>query len=61
MSEDKIDFTEDAVMKYLDDCIDYWRDKRDKGINPTIAIHYIDIYQSVRTSLFGETKPIANS
>ncbi len=61
MSEDKIDFTEDAVMKYLDDCIEFWRKNRDDGLQSEKAKYYIDCFQSVRTSLFGETKPIANS
>lgn len=58
MSTETIAINSESIKKYLDDCIDHWRDKRDKGINPTMAINYIDAYQSVRTSLFGETKPV---
>jgi hypothetical protein len=61
MSEDKISFTEEAVKKYLDFLIDYWRKQRDDCLDNSgiklAAYVYIDAYQSVRTSLFGELKP----
>ena len=55
------------VRAYLDRCIDHWRKQRDEPIStpPTMdeaqllnmAILYIDAFQSVRSSIFGETKP----
>lgn len=50
---ERIGFTEKEVKKYLDGCIRYWRKWRDKGGSKT-ASYYIDAFQSVRTSLFGE-------
>lgn len=61
-----IPFTEKDVKEYLDDCIIYWRRNKknlknnmDDGFwamdkNILIASCYIDAYQSVRISLFGE-------
>ncbi len=54
-----VPFTEKDVKAYLDECIVFWRKKRD---NPSIedrlrismAEHYVDAFQSVRMSLFGE-------
>ncbi len=68
-----IKFTKKDVKKYLDQCIEHWRnDKRilkeriknqdmDDGFwaldkNMDMATFYIDAYQSVRMSLFGELK-----
>lgn len=48
---DKIEFTEDAVKKYLDDCISCWRENGTEE-----SKYYIDSLQSVRVSLFGELK-----
>ena len=42
----------EAVREYLDSCIRYWRDYPSPH-----ARYYIDAFQSVRTSLFGETLP----
>lgn len=50
---DVVLFTKNAVKKYLDTCIEYWRLKHDKGDEG--ALYYVDAYQSVRTSLFGES------
>ena len=59
----RIEFTEEAVKEYLDMCIKFWRKRRDSskesgaGGNEKdefMAICYIDCFQSVRTSLFGE-------
>lgn len=50
-----INFTRKDIKEYLDKCIDYWRTQRDKK-NNGIAKYYIDAFQSVRTSLFGELK-----
>lgn len=56
MSKDVIPFTKDEVKKYLDECIVFWRKKRDSdGEKAEMFEYYIDAYQSVRTSLFGET------
>ena len=44
-----VDFTEENVKEYLDDCIAYWR-----NANKDYSVYYLDAYQSVRISLFGE-------
>ena len=53
-----VDFTPDAVKEYLDSAIRTWRRKRDGSIQPEalkiMAGHYIDAFQSVRVSMFGE-------
>ena len=52
-----VPFTEISVKEYLDRCIVYWREKRDSSnsINDKeTSINYIDAFQSVRCSLFGE-------
>ncbi|HEC66692.1 MAG TPA: hypothetical protein ENI23_15555 [bacterium] len=57
---DTIDFTKEAIREYLDGCIRYWRDLRDAAESPEQAIQatcYVDAFQSVRTSLFGELLP----
>lgn len=41
------------IKEYLDMCIRYWRDKRDKENCPH-AYYYIDAFQCVRVSVFGE-------
>lgn len=46
-----VEFTEDAIKKYLDGCISFWRKSKKAE-----ALIYIDSYQSVRASLFGELK-----
>ena len=52
-----IEFEETAVKQYLDDAITFWRIKRDKENEP-LAPAYIDAFQSVRISLFGELLPV---
>jgi len=60
--EDRVPFTEKDVKLYIDECIKFWRKKRDstRGLGMKefkereVAPFYIDAYQSVRTSLFGE-------
>lgn len=42
-----------SILKYLDGCIAFWRNKRDNE-NCEYAKYYIDAFQSVRKSLFGE-------
>lgn len=41
------------VKDYLDKCIKYWRKKRDEE-NCDYAKYYIDAFQSVRASVFGD-------
>ena len=49
---DVIPFTREDVKTYLDRCIRRWRsDSRE------CAMYYVDAFQSVRTSLFGELLP----
>ena len=50
-----IPFTKEDVKEYLDKSITFWRDLRKDG--DEIAIYYIDAYQSVRSSIFGELLP----
>lgn len=51
------------IEKYLDGCIRRWRNIRDsdgEGMTDaarTMAVYYIDAFQSVRTSLFGQVLP----
>jgi len=54
----KVEFSEESVKKYLDEAIENWRKKSEgaEGEDALIANCYIDAYQSMRTSLFGETK-----
>jgi hypothetical protein len=58
-----VPFTPEAVMAYLDGAIRSWRKKRDRAIGGDIraynmAVFYVDAYQSVRESLFGELLPV---
>jgi len=58
--KDKIDtipFEERAVRAYLDRVIVHWRERREFAKEEETklqAIYYIDAYQSMRISLFGE-------
>lgn len=52
----KMDNLED-IKAYLDNCIRYWRSKRDKE-NCEYAIYYIDCFQSIRSSILGECLPV---
>lgn len=57
----KLEFTEEAIKKYLDDCITLWRAEVRGGGSiegRTMAVYYVDAYQSVRSSIFGETLPV---
>ena len=47
-----IPFREKEVKDYLDRCIIFWRKKKLNGDQK--AEDYIDAYQSMRISLFGE-------
>lgn len=53
--------TPNEIKSYLDGAIVEWRKTRDNASEPaqeTIAVHYIDAFQSVRMTLFGETLPM---
>ncbi len=54
-------FRRKAVLEYLDAMIGIWRARRDEsggGEAYQLAVHYVDAYQSVRSSLFGSTLPL---
>lgn len=51
MSE-TVEFAKEAIREYLDRCIRVARRKRDEG--ESMYVYYVDAYQSIRTSLFGE-------
>lgn len=54
-----IPFTEEAVKDYLDSAIRKWRRVRQtqqEHIDPTVTC-CINVFQSVRTALFGELLP----
>jgi hypothetical protein len=54
---DTIPFEKKAVKAYLDRNIVFWRERlKDSNV---VADDYIDAYQSVRMTLFGETLPAA--
>ena len=57
--DDVVAFTEESVRAYLDAAIKEWRNIRDSpgtvGEVLLIARCNIDVFQSVRVSLFGET------
>ncbi|GAG30978.1 unnamed protein product [marine sediment metagenome] len=44
-----VEFTKEDVKEYLDNAISYWRGSRE-----SYSTYYVDAYQSVRMSLFGE-------
>ncbi len=45
--------TRRAIKKYLDSAIVDWRAMRESG--NSMAIYYVDAFQSVRMSIFGDT------
>ncbi len=51
MKNKVISFTKKDVKKYLDECIIFWRDTRNKDYDSFAPI-YVDAYQSIRMSLF---------
>ncbi len=58
LSLDKVPFEESKVKEYLDNCIVFWREQRESGGEMSaIAVYYVDAFQSMRTSLFGELLP----
>ena len=50
----RVPFTRSAIRKYLDDCIDFWHRQDEEGWEP--SEFYIDVYESVRMSIFGNLK-----
>lgn len=46
----------EEIKEYLDKCIRYWRDKRDKD-GCEYAKYYIDAFQSIRMSIFDDLLP----
>lgn len=48
--EKQLPFEEAYVKGYIDECIRHWR-----GSDEPHAEYYVDAYQSVRASVFGET------
>ncbi len=60
--QDTIEFTGDAIKGYLDKAIIRWRKTKDEvapgnATDDLVASCYIDAFQSVRMSLFGELLP----
>ena len=47
-------FVEAEVRAYLDAAVRHWRARRDAADPDPLAAIYVDAFQSVRTSLFGE-------
>lgn len=70
MSEQTVEPEPDAIVAFredvkgdLDQCIKHWRNVRDTSDSRSkrmLAAHYIDVFQSVRNSLFGEMLPSEN-
>ena len=50
----KIPFTEEAVKEYLATNIRYWRKRKSPGDFINHSKYYIDVYQNLYSSLFGE-------
>lgn len=48
-----VPFEPEAIKEYLDESIRIWRYKRDND-ECNMAVYYIDAFQSIRASLFGE-------
>ena len=49
----KVEFTEEGIKEYLDKAIEHWR----KCAPTQMQQHYVDAFQSMRVSLFGELLP----
>ncbi len=51
--------SEEEILIYLDGCIRYWRKKKEEVTgDEVICACYVDAFQSVRSSLFGEILPL---
>ena len=62
MKKTTIPFEKATIKEYLDRSIRYWSKKRkeeeyDLDIEERVAGYYIDAFQSVRMTLFGEPLP----
>ena len=55
MPTETVEFDQKKIKEYLDTCITHWRNKKREGTE--CAAYYIDAFQSVRVSLFGEMMP----
>ncbi len=53
MAGNTVEFTPEAIKDYLDTCIRFWRNNEDEDMKA----YYVDAFQSVRVSLFGEVLP----
>ena len=55
----KLTMTEAEILTYLDECIVKWRNIRDNPADELTLFgeYYVDAFQSVRSSLFGEVLP----
>lgn len=55
----EMQLTNKEALEYLDNAIRYWRSVKDaRGhLDEDLAVYYIDAFQSVRLSLFGELLP----
>jgi hypothetical protein len=52
--------SQDEIRKYLDEIITIWRERRQHSMDNDYSLMckcYIDAYQSVRATLFGEILP----
>ena len=57
---DVLPFTREAIQEYLDMAVRVWREKRDGAetdVKREMVVHYVDAFQSVRISIFGELLP----
>jgi hypothetical protein len=50
-----VELTPEGIRQYLDDAITRWRANRSHPVLGDQAVYYIDAFQSMRVSLFGET------
>lgn len=61
MNEEPIPLEREPILEYLDDAIITWRNRRDDdGLEQKdrdIAIYYVDAFQAMRESFFGECLP----
>jgi hypothetical protein len=59
VGDDILPFAPAAIRRYLDRAITTWREKRDAlpdgHVDTDVARAYVDAFQSVRSSIFGET------
>lgn len=57
----KMRLTPEMTLEYLDNNITHWRKalRNADGLDASLeATHYVDAYQCVRVTLFGELKPL---